>query len=108
MRYTPGSNRVKTHILDKEQPFANTKKEDKTATQPVLYHSVGPDTSVAKGTNSHVYTDDPLEHVYQYADTGLHCHNESTTGTAQVGNIYNVIIPLLSCFSFLIPGSGGI
>ena len=50
---------------------------------------MGPDTSLA---NSHVYTDDPLDHVYQYADTGLHCHSESTTGAAQVSNTYNVII----------------
>ena len=53
---------------------------------------MGPDTSIAKGTNSHVYTDDPLDHIYQYADTGLQYHNESTTSAAQVSNTYNIII----------------
>ena len=78
VRYTPGHSRVKTHTLDKEVPSANNKQ----TTQPVLYHSIGPDTSMqSKGTASHLYTDDPLDHIYQYADTGL---NESTTSAAQV------------------------
>ena len=68
LKYAPGSNTedVETH----------------------LYHSMGPDTSLAKRAASHVYTDDPLQldHVYQHADAGLHCYDESTTDAAQVGN----------------------
>ena len=66
VKYAPGSNTedVETHV----------------------YHSMGPDTSLAKRAVSHVYTDDPLDHVYQYADAGLHCYDESTTDAAQVGN----------------------
>ena len=71
------------HSLDKEIPSASTRKE---VTQSGLYHAIGPDTSLTKRAASHVYTDDPLDHVYQYAHTGLQCHDESTTGAAQVGN----------------------
>ena len=76
----PESNRVRTHTIDKEVPSAN-----KEEIQPVLYHSIGPDASLqSKGTASHLYTDDPLDHIYHYADTGL---NESTTSAAQVRNL---------------------
>ena len=82
--YTPGSSRVKTHTLDKELTSANT-KEDVIAE---LYHSISPDTSLAKGTDSRMYTDYPLDHVYQYAGAGQQCHydSESTTCAAQVSN----------------------
>ena len=100
MRYTncnPESNRAKTHTLDKEE-----------ATQPVLYHSIGPATSLAKGTASHMYTDDPLEHVYQCADTDLQCPSQSATSAVQVRNICDVIIHNEIMFTFFIPGSGRI
>ena len=43
---------------------------------------MGPATFLAKGAASHVYTDDPLDHVY-HADAGLQCHSKSTTDAAQ-------------------------
>ena len=81
VRYTPGSSRVKTHTLDEELPQSTNTKEHMT--QPGLYHAMGPDTSLAKEAT--IYTDDPLDHVYQYADAGLHYYSENTTGAAQVG-----------------------
>jgi hypothetical protein len=105
--YTPaGSNRAKTHTLDNEVHSAS----DKESTQPVLYHSIELATSLAKGTASHMYTNDPLDHVlyYQDADTNLQCPSESTTSAIQVRDIYNVIIHNEIMFAFFIPGSGGI
>ena len=97
VRYTdcnPGSNRAKTYTLDKEE-----------AKQPVLYHSIGP---VAKGTASHMYTDELL---YQCADTDVQCPSQSTTSAVQVRNIYDAIMISImkSCmFTFFIPGSSSI
>ena len=95
VRHTPGSGRVKIHTLDKELPSTNNKK----ATRPVLYHSMGPNTSLAKETNLHVYTDDPVDHVYQYADAGLQCHSESTIDAAQVSNTYMSLSTMKSLHS---------
>jgi hypothetical protein len=106
VRYTAednlGSTRVKTHTLDKEA-------SDKESTQPVLYHSIGPATSLDKGNASHMYIDDPPCHIYQDADTNLQCPSESATNAAvQVRDIYNVIIHNEIMFAFFIPGSSGI
>ena len=94
------------YSLDKEIPSASTKKD---VTQSGLYHVIGPDTSLTKRAASHVYTDDQLDCVYQYADAGLQCHNESTTGAAQVGNtLQSRHCPsLMKIFTFLTLGTDG-
>lgn len=71
MRYVANGGDVRTGTSDKETPFANGDESRATYTESVLYHSVDRGISKTKaGTGVHVYVDDPLNHVYQYAEPG--------------------------------------
>ena len=68
----------------------------------MLYHSLGPDTSLATNTHPNTHAEVPLDHVYQYAEAGL--HNGSTTyendaiSSLQVGKLTSVFHNILISF----------